>query len=130
MKYASQIAALVGEAFEDSPTAYIGTMWWLAFHKETGEVVGFAGMLRSTIEEGTFYLNRAGVVEGHRGHGLQRKLIQARVNMARELGGVACTSDTWDNPHSANNLIAEGFKAYRPKRRWRAEGSMYWKKVL
>lgn len=114
------------------PTTFIGMTWWIAFEVVDGLEIaaGCAGMCHSAIEEGTFYLGRCCVEPPHRGHGLQRKLILARVARARELKGVACTSDTNDNPPSTNNLIAVGFRAYRPGYQWRGEGTVYWRLPL
>lgn len=136
VEYAETIAQLLSYGFDQAsqgPTAFIGTSWWIAFEVLEGgilEPVGCGGMLHSAIEENTFYLNRSYVDKEHRGHGLQRSLIKARVARARELGGVYATSDTYDNPHSANNLIACGFRAYNPESRWRAPATMYWRLAL
>jgi GNAT superfamily N-acetyltransferase len=130
--YAETIAAMLGAHFGSDagtrPTAFIGMSWWIAFVEEVP--VGLAGMCHSAIEEGSFYLSRSCVETDHRGHGLQRKLIMARVARAKELKGVACTSDTYENPPSTNNLIACGFRAYRPSSPWRGEGTSYWRLPL
>lgn len=135
--YAEVIGKLLAESFgtaELGPTAFIGTSWWLAFHVQpSGEeiAVGVAGMLKSCIEADTYYLNRSCIQADHRGRGLQHKLILSRIAEARRLKGKFCTADTWDNPHSANNLIACGFRAYRPEATaWRCEGAMYWRLSL
>lgn len=123
----------VGFSLEASgPTAFLGVSFWLAYCVKDGfeEAVGVAGMCHSAIEEGSFYLNRSAVHGDHRGHGLQRALIKARVQRARELKGTFATSDTYDNPHSANNLIGCGFRAYKPEVSWRIEGTMYWRLAL
>jgi GNAT superfamily N-acetyltransferase len=133
--HADTIAALfAGDGWGDAgtrATTFIGVTWWGAFEKGHEEdLVGVAGMCHSAIEEGTFYLNRSYVVPEHRGRGLQKKLIMARVARARELGGTAVTSDTYNNPPSTNNLIACGFRAYAPKDPWRGDGTVYWRLVL
>lgn len=133
--YAEEIAGMLRLAFSPeamSPTAFMGVSWWVAFAVKDGmeEAVGCAGMCHSAVEEGTFYLNRSYVSPEHRGNGLQKKMIVARVARARELKGTACTSDTYDNPHSSNSLIECGFRAYSPQARWRIEGSMYWRLAL
>lgn len=134
--YADTIAIMLAHHFNNDagtrPTTFIGMSWWIAFEVSGGAEapVGVAGMCHSAIEEGTFYLGRCCVDIEHRGHGLQRKLIMARVARARELGGSAATSDTYCNPPSTNNLIACGFRAYKPESEWRGEGTSYWRLVL
>lgn len=127
-QYAGTIAKFQAQFFEERPTAYIGAEWWLVFHN--GKPVAFAGMLASTVESGSMYLNRSGVLAEHRGKGLQVALIKARLKRAKQLGAKWATSDTYDNPHSSNNLIACGFRAYRPEHPWRSEGTMYWRRRL
>lgn len=132
-RYANALPKLLKEFFDDidRPSVYLGVEWWGAFHRdEPEELVGFAGMLASSVEPGSMYLNRSGVLKMHRGAGLQRLLIRARLKRAKDLGADSCTSDTYDNPFSANNLIAEGFRAYRPVTPWRTEGTVYWRKHL
>lgn len=134
--YAETISTLLHDGFgPDSgarSTTFLGVSFWIAFTMRDGQevAVGVAGMCHSAVEDGTFYLNRSYVHSDHRGHGLQRKLIRARIARARELKGTAATSDTWDTPFSANNLIECGFRAYRPANPWRSEGVMYWKLKL
>lgn len=132
--HAVEIGMLLAEGFpmnDDGTraTAFIGTTWWGCF--ADGQLIGIAGMLPSAIEDDTFYLNRSYIQPEHRGHGLQKKLIKARVDRAREMGGKFVTSDTCDSPYSSNNLIACGFRAYAPKDPWRgATGTMYWRVKL
>jgi len=134
--YAEEIARMMATGFNngagDRPTTFIGMAWWVAFAVVDGveQPVGCASMCHSMYEEGSFYLARAFVEADHRGQGLQRKLIQARVARAKELKGTHVSSDTYDNPPSTNNLIACGFRAYRPASQWRGEGTMYWRLKL
>lgn len=129
---ASILAANFGSDAGIRPTTFIGMSWWIAFAVKDGleEPVAVAGMCHSALEEGTFYLNRSCVMAEHRGNGLQKKLIMARVARAKELKGTYATSDSFENPPSANNLINCGFRAYNPQARWRIEGSMYWRLKL
>jgi GNAT superfamily N-acetyltransferase len=59
-----------------------------------------------------FWCLRLGVVaRSHRGHGLQRKLIRARLNWLRKRG--AKHVNVWVDPHnvhSLNNVVSEGFR--------------------
>lgn len=134
--YGDDIAQMMASGFQNEagtrPTTFIGMSWWIAFEMVDGAelIAGCASMCHSAIEEGSFYLARAYVLPDHRGEGLQRKLIKARVDRAIELKGTHVTSDTYDNPPSTNNLIASGFRCYRPVSPWRGEGTNYWKLVL
>lgn len=133
---AEAISSLLIEGFGPDaggrPTVFIGTTFWGAYEKGTGKLVGVAGMVHSAIEVDSFYLNRSYVLPEHRGHGLQRRLIKARVDRAREMGGKTCTSDTYNVPASTNNLIACGFRAYAPEQPWRSgdDGVVYWRLAL
>jgi L-amino acid N-acyltransferase YncA len=70
---------------------------------------------------------RAGVIRNFQGHGLQKRLIQARIRKARALNWEWLLTDTTDNPASANSLIAMGFKLYEPKAPWANKNSLYWR---
>lgn len=103
--------------------------WWLA---KDGDVLhGFAGLWPSVRVEGAGYLCRAGVLPAARGRGLQRKLIRVRERAAKKKGWTALFSDTDpSNAHSMNNLIACGYRAFRPSEPWSGEQWCYWRKIL
>lgn len=103
--------------------------WWLAFSSK-GHPVAFAGLTQVPSWTSAGFLCRAGVLADHRGQGLQRRLIRARVNKAKRIGLTHVISTTYDNPRSANNLVAEGFHLYQPESPWGAEGTNYWIKNL
>lgn len=103
--------------------------WFVAFEKRLG-AVGFSGMVLSSQFTDCVYLCRAGVLPYHRGRGLQKRLIQARLNKARKMGMNWAVTDTYDNPASSNSLISAGFKLYDPSRPWGMEGALYWRKKL
>ena len=100
--------------------------WWIAY-AEDGKPVAFAGLVRSIKWTDTGYLCRAGVLDGYTGHGLQKRLILARVKQARKLGWNWCITDTTNNPASANSLINAGFKIYTPANKWSYRNAIYWK---
>ena len=99
--------------------------WWLAYRD--GYLAGYCG---ARMIGDDAYLCRAGVLNGHRGHGIQRKLIAARVRWARRHGAARVISDTapW-NVSSSNNLIRCGFTTYAPQEEWR-EVAIYWERAL
>lgn len=100
--------------------------WWIAY-AECGKPVAFAGLVRSTRWNDTGYLCRAGVMDGFTGHGLQKRLILARIRQARKLGWNWLITDTTNNPASANSLINAGFKMYQPGAPWGMPKAVYWK---
>jgi GNAT superfamily N-acetyltransferase len=100
--------------------------WWIAYAVD-GKPVAFAGLVRSIKWTDTGYLCRAGVLDGYTGHGLQKRLILARVKQARKLGWNWCITDTTNNPASANSLINAGFKIYTPGQPWSYKNAIYWK---
>lgn len=101
--------------------------WWLAFEDEVP--VGFAGFCRGK-STGAAYLCYAGVAESHRGRGLQKRLIRVRVREARRQGYREAVTDTYNNPASANSLIACGFRSFIPPVPWDGPTSQYWRLLL
>lgn len=129
--HVASLSFLQGACFPDDtllPTDD-GSWWWETTF--AGEPVAFAAMSLIYDAEGTHaYLSRAGVVEAHRGHGLQRRLIDARERLARKLGCRSLVTTTFCNPPSGNNLIKAGFALYDPEEPWGATGTNYWRKDL
>ena len=89
-------------------------MWWLAYGEEGP--VGYAGLLHyPDIGRPGSFLLRCGVLPEARGQGLQRRFIQVREAQAKRDGYDRCFTYTApDNLHSANNLIACGYRLYTP----------------
>lgn len=107
------------------------TGWWWIVYDESNRPVAFAGMKASNWYDDRIYLCRSGVHPDHRGHGLQRKLIHTRLRKARALGFKTAVTDTiHGNHHSANNLIACGFRMFQPEWAWALSDSSYWKRDL
>jgi GNAT superfamily N-acetyltransferase len=100
--------------------------WWLAYYDDVP--MAFAGLQRHGEDSG--YLKRCGVLPGHRGNGLQRKLIRAREAYARRLGYTHLVSDTTNAIASANNLIKAGYRLFIPREPWGPKGALYWRKEL
>ena len=114
---------------EDSPYKPDRGHWWVAY-AEDGKPVGFAGLVRSITWTDTGYLCRSGVLDGFTGHGLQKRLILARIRKAKELGWNWLITDTTDNPASSNSLINCGFKLYDPRNPWSFKNALYWKRKI
>lgn len=102
--------------------------WWLVHH--AGEPVGYAGLKWSHTEVDGIYLCRSGVLEEHRGHGLQVRLLRARETWARRTLATVMVTDTTDNYASANSLIKAGYRLYKPDEPWAFPNSLYWRKKL
>lgn len=101
--------------------------FWYVAYTPSGQAVGFAGIVPSSRWSDCMYFCRAGVVRDHRGKGLQKRLIRARIRKAKSLGMNWVITDTYDNPASANNLIDTGFKMFEPSEPWGAKKTLYWK---
>lgn len=104
--------------------------WWLVWHQ--ADAIGFGSITPSVRWEATGYLSLAGVLPEHRGHGLQRRLICTRLHYARQQHWRTVITETvYDNPQSANNLIACGFRQYVPEIKWNPRAAaVYWRKEL
>jgi len=101
--------------------------YWYVAYTQNGEAAGFAGVVPSSRWSDTMYLCRAGVVRAHRGRGLQKRFIKARIRKAKALKMNWVISDTNQNPASANSLIAIGFKMFEPSQPWGLKTALYWK---
>ena len=101
--------------------------YWYVAYTQNGEAAGFAGVVPSSRWSDTMYLCRAGVVLAHRGRGLQKRFIKARIRKAKALNMNWVISDTNQNPASANSLIAIGFKMFEPSQPWGLKTALYWK---
>jgi GNAT superfamily N-acetyltransferase len=102
--------------------------WWVVWDDDTP--VGFCCLRRAAATPGAGYLARSGVMPRARGYGLQKRLIAVREEKARALGLIRMVSDTTENVHSSNNLMACGYRLFDPMTRWAFEHSLYWQKRL
>jgi len=102
--------------------------WWIAI--KNGVDIGFAGLVHSSRWSDCCNLVRAGVVRDHRGQGLQKKFIRVRIRQAKALKMNWVITSTYDNPASANSLIACGFKMFDPTKPWMAAHTSYWRLKL
>lgn len=124
------LAALHQLTFFDSAPQpdYEKGFWWLAHLGK--EAVAFIGILPSILGFNTGYFTRVGVLPSHRGHSLQAKLMRAMEAKAKRQGWQRIVTDTTDNIPSANNIIAAGYRLFRPKYPWSFENSLYWTKTI
>lgn len=120
--------AFPGDLGGKTPDFSVGH-WWLVLAR--GEAVGYAGLTQSSWHHTAGYLKRVGVRRDHTGNGLQRRLIDVRINRARKNGlRYVITDCTTCNPASANSLMKRGFKIFMPDNPWALTHSIYWKKDL
>ena len=110
----------------DKPYEPKSGAWFIAY-AEDGEPAAFAGIVQSNQWTDTAYLCRAGVLTKYTGHGLQARLIKARLRAAKAMGYVHAITDTTTNPASSNSLINAGFKLYEPSRPHAYAHSLYWR---
>lgn len=84
---------------------------WLA-SADDGEPVGYASLLVQDNGAKAF-LSRAGVIKAHRGQGLQKRLIRARISWARKHGIPRLYTYVWaGNIPSFRSLCSAGFLPY------------------
>lgn len=102
--------------------------WWLACHDD--RAVAFAGVVPSTHARSSGYFSRVGVLQRHRGQGLQLRLMRAIEARGRREGWHSIVSDTTDNPASSNNFIKAGYRLFQPNVPWAWPNSLYWRKWL
>ena len=107
------------------------SLWWIVWQDKIP--VAYAGLRICQAEQnlGLAFLCRVGVIPGHRGRGLQKRLIRARERAARQLAvsELVTYCVPWNSP-SLNSLIACGYKFYRPATRYGGTGSVYLRKAL
>jgi predicted acetyltransferase len=112
----------------DKPYDTTAGYWWIAI--KNGVDIGFAGLVYSSRWTDCCNLIRAGVVPDHRGQGLQKKFIRVRIRQAKALKMNWIVTSTYDNPASANSLIACGFKMFDPSVPWMTAHTSYWRLKL
>jgi GNAT superfamily N-acetyltransferase len=111
--------------FESAPAPeFDWGYWWLAYHEHV--VVAFGGLVPSTHVSNAGYFCRVGVMDRHRGHALQLRLMRATEYRARRKGWCCIISDTTDNVVSANNFIRAGYRLYQPEYPWGWHNTLYW----
>ena len=107
------------------------SLWWIVWQDKTP--VAYAGLrlCKDPRNLGLAFLNRAGVVPGHRGRGLQQRLIRARVAAARRLAvNELVTYVMIYNVASINSLVNCGFRFYVPATKWGGTTAVYLCKAL
>lgn len=106
----------------------LGGQCWLMYD-EHDEPVAFCSARR--VNGNTVFLSRAGVLKRARGSGLQRRMINARVQWARSVGAdCVITYTSLHNYASIINLIRAGFYFYRPHWAWGGKDAHYFRRDI
>lgn len=95
--------------------------YWALRRKANGAVLGFCSALAhyGGPDDCTVFLSRAAVVKAAQGQGLHRRMIAHRVRWAWQQGAErVITYTTLQNYPSMTNLLAVGFRFYKPKNPW------------
>ena len=127
---ADTLAGLHRQTFFDAaamPQFDVGA-WWLTYCGH--DAVAFAGVLPSTHVRNGGYFSRVGVLQRHRGRGLQLRLMRVIAARGRRAGWGSIVSDTTDSPVSANNFIKAGYRLFEPEAPWAWKHTLYWRKWL
>jgi GNAT superfamily N-acetyltransferase len=128
-RYVEILARLHSETLPNIPFPGVWpSHWWIVWDGKTP--VAFAFMCGADRYENTGYFGRVGVIESHRGRGLQRRLMRVAEKKARALGWEAIVSDTRNRPHSAANFERLGYKPFTPEKPWDYKHAIYWRKDL
>jgi len=94
-------------------------------HDDMGKPVAFCSARKIDGEKAVF-LSRAGVLSVASGAGLQRRMIQARVRWAQEIGARdAITYVMFHNHPSIVNLLKSGFRFYTPSWKWAGDAHYF-----
>ena len=103
--------------------------WWMAYDGK--KPIGFCS-LGLYLDRGAAFLSLSGVIPGYRGKGLQRRMIRAREKVAKTLEGIEriVSYASYDNIHSANNLIRCGYLLYTPEYEWGVKNAYYFQKWI
>lgn len=115
----------VEEARDIHAMAFPGDDWagdehtyWALRRKANSAVLGFCSA--RLLDNGRdCFLSRAAVVKAAQGQGLHRRMIAHRVYWAWQQGADRCiTYTTLQNYPSMTNLLAVGFRFYKPRATW------------
>jgi len=126
----NELAALQKKCLPSDTPSDTTTGWWWIVYDAFNLPCAFGGLVPSVRWLDTGYLCRAGVLPSHRGQGVQKRLIRARIRQARALGFNWLITDTYFNPASSNSLISTGFKLFEPSQPWGATQTLYWRLKL
>jgi GNAT superfamily N-acetyltransferase len=126
-----RVAAMDARCFPyDAPTAFEDTAWWIATDQD-GVDAAYLGLFLK-MDEAIGYVSRVGVLEPHRGNGLQCRLLRTAEKAARRRGLAQIITYTLpQNVASSNSFIKTGYRLHVPWHSfWAGEDALYWYKDL
>lgn len=101
-----------------------GNHHWLA--EVFGIPVAFASIRETRTDKCCVFLSRSGVLPEARGQGLQKRLIQVRLNWAIRRGYKEVVSYVGHaNSASIISLLKSGLVIYEPEYKWAGSGFLY-----
>lgn len=103
---------------------HLETGWWWLLKTDPSVLVGFCGMVSMLPFPGVGYLKRAYISPDHRGRGLQLKMIEARIEKAKELGWHLLVTETTSR-YAAHNFAMAGFEPCEPEQLWAGEAQYF-----
>lgn len=104
-------------AFPEDDWAGDDHTYWELRRAAGNRTVGFCSA--RILDDGACFLSRAAVVKAAQGQGLHRRMIAHRVYWAWQQGADRCiTYTTLQNYPSMTNLLAVGFRFYKPRTAW------------
>jgi ribosomal protein S18 acetylase RimI-like enzyme len=122
------IAELDGACFRKRKDPALDKESPLAWVAGVGELlVGYSVVER--FSETQLYINRQGVQEGYRGHGIQRRMLAAICRYAAGRGLAVVSYTHPDNCPSSNNFIATGFETHHVPG-YSDQGWVCWRKAI
>jgi GNAT superfamily N-acetyltransferase len=122
------LSALLLVADDASSVWELDGTYWAAF--DGPRIVGYGGYIKSQRWLDCVYFCDAAVRPEYRGHGLQKRLIRARLAGAKREGFWGShTYTSVENPASSRSLIRCGFKPYWPKNPWAGDMCYWWRKL-
>lgn len=111
------------------PRHFESGYWWVAYLDEI--LVAFAGMVPFEPFPNVGYLKRCYVCPDHHGHGLQYRLMLARILKSKQLGWNMLVSEcSAENRWSAGNFLKAGFSRVDPEQRWARPTDQYFAKMI
>ena len=129
-KIVQQLAHIMHETLPGIPFPSGYTFYWWGAFDAAGNMIGCACLSGSDRYEKSGYFARVGVLDGHRGRGLQRRFMRTAEAKAKKLGWTDIYSDTTNKVHSAANFEKAGYVQVTPEKPWGWANTKYWRKQL
>lgn len=124
---------LAGREHEAVPVDLVGFDPWLWIASDAGHPIAFGVLVDRggdpCVEREGWHLRMSGVMPAYGGHGIQKRLVRARVAFARSSGArLVRTYTRPDNAESMRALISCGFRPYRAADPYAGDDFVYWQR--